>query len=139
MPDISPTEMSLRESARRFIRLEGCIVHSPLMYKTSVYEITDAFSEFLPSRISLPKFCESEKKYFEIHDSIDSPLIQIGGAEPNLNVSWTKGEVGSLLPLFKIQVAELLAAGYPGCVGCGGPGSESDWDEKSSRINLENF
>ena len=139
MPDISPTEMSLRESARRFIRLEGCIVHSPLMYKTSVYEIIDAFSEFLPGRISLPKFCESEKQYLEIYYDTAAPLIQIGGIEPDLNISWTKGDVEKLLPIFKIQIAELLAAGYPGCVGCGGPGSESDWDEKSSRIDQGNF
>ena len=139
MAEISPIEMSLRESARRFIRLEGCVVHSPLMYKTYVNEIIDAFSEFMPGRISLPKFCELEEKYFRICDNITVPLIQIGGGEPDLHISWTKGEVGDLLPLFKIQIAELLAAGYPGCEGCGGPGSESDWDEKSSRSDVNKF
>ena len=31
---------------------------------------------------------------------------------------------------------ELLRAGYPGCLGCGGPHAEGDWDEVASRRNM---
>ena len=30
-------------------------------------------------------------------------------------------------------IRELIDAGYPGCVGCGGPGSEEVWDEIQNR------
>ena len=33
---------------------------------------------------------------------------------------------------------DLLQAGYPGCLGCGGPHTEGDWDEAASRRNMLN-
>ena len=29
--------------------------------------------------------------------------------------------------------SDLSDAGYPGCLGCGGPHTEGEWDETSSR------
>ena len=31
------------------------------------------------------------------------------------------------------MIRELIIAGYPGCVGCGGPGAEEVWDEVENR------
>ena len=35
-------------------------------------------------------------------------------------------------------IRELIEAGYPGCVGCGGPGSEEVWDEIKNREYILN-
>ena len=46
-----------------------------------------------------------------------------------------------ILVSLKEQVLDLLAAGYPGCIGCGGPGSEEEWNEslrRSEPIEAEN-
>ena len=37
---------------------------------------------------------------------------------------------------FSKQVVDLLEAGYPGCVGCGGPGAEGDWNEEVRRASF---
>ena len=35
-----------------------------------------------------------------------------------------------------VACRELLEAGYPGCIGCGGPNSELPWNEVKNRANL---
>jgi hypothetical protein len=133
MPDLTAVEMSLRESARRFIRMDGCNIHHPHLYAAEVSEIIDAFSEFLPARLKLPIRYECDDDQFSIFDEKNVLIAQVGGLVPELSVSWTEGEIDRLFVVFQQQVAELLAAGYPGCAGCGGPGNESEWDEENSR------
>ena len=65
-----------------------------------------------------------------------SGLAQIGGAEPNQSICWVPTSPITLQNRWQdwvTQIHDLMAAGYPGCVGCGGPGSEGVWDELASR------
>ncbi len=133
MPDLSAVEMSLRESARRFIRLEACTILHPHMYRSQVGDIIEAFSEFLPARLKLPIRNECDEDKFSIYDDKNVLIAQVGGPAPELSASWASGNSDSLFSQFSQQVAELLAAGYPGCSGCGGPGIEGEWDEENSR------
>ena len=133
MPDLSAVEMSLRETARRSIRHEACTIHHPHLYRSQVCDIIEAFSEFLPARLKLPINTENDDGKFSIFDEKNVLIAQVGGLAPELSVSWTSGNTDSLFFQFSQQVAELLAAGYPGCSGCGGPGVEGEWDEKKSR------
>ena len=60
--------------------------------------------------------------------------FKIGGDEPPENVCWVPNATWGD---FKSQVLELLEAGYPGCVGCGGPGAEGEWNEQARRIKMQ--
>lgn len=76
----------------------------------------------------------------------DVPTVHLGStgeiyAAESLLVSWTNGD--SLQTLLMPSAGEaaatmmhvlnmahdLVDAGYPGCLGCGGPGLEDPWDE----------
>ena len=37
---------------------------------------------------------------------------------------------------FERRVLHLVEAGYPGCIGCGGPGKDDVWNEGENRIKL---
>ena len=57
-------------------------------------------------------------------------MADFGADEPDMEVCW--------VPLcnwadFFEQVTDLLEAGYPGCIGCAGPGAEGEWNETSRR------
>ena len=138
MADISPIVMSLRESARRFIRLEGCRIFSPSYLDGQISDIIEAIPEFLPARINFPIPAIIDADVVKIIDMNGTLVVQLSGFEPEMGVSWTDGNLKSLFPDFKSQVGELLAAGYPGCEGCGGPGSVGDWDEEISRNTIKN-
>ena len=109
MPDLSAVEMSLRESARRFIRIEACTIHHPHLYRSQVGAIIEAFSEFLPARLKLPIHNECDDDKFSIFDEKNVLIAQVGGFAPELSASWTSGNTDSLFIEFSQQVAELLA------------------------------
>ena len=117
-----PLWPSLREAARRFLREEYCVISLPQEHLESAREIVQAISDYIPSRITLP---EVEEGTFRIHD-----IAHFDQDEPSLDICWVPNcDWGD----FKVQVLELLEAGYPGCVGCAGPGAEEEWNEKSRR------
>ena len=57
-------------------------------------------------------------------------IAYFGKDQPSLETCWVPN---CTWDEFKIQVLDLLEAGYPGCVGCGGPGAEEEWNEQSRR------
>ena len=61
----------------------------------------------------------------------------IGEEEKSEEYCWVKSHksvTGDSWADFSKMVLELAMAGYPGSIGCGGPGSEEIWDESKSRI-----
>ena len=54
--------------------------------------------------------------------------------EPDVNINWLPSNKLNAVTRFIQMVEELAEAGYPGCVGCGGPGSDEEWDEVSARL-----
>ena len=76
----------------------------------------------VPSKLDLPKVVNGELAIVG--------LAQIGGIEPPLDICWVPNCGWSE---FAEQVLDLLEAGYPGCIGCGGPGAEEEWNEEIRR------
>ena len=120
-----PRWPSLREAARRFLRTEGCNLQvSPENIKEA-NEIVQAIADHIPARLNLP--------VISVGLLSSEGLFQIGAHEPEIDIccvpdaTWTD---------FKSQVIELLEAGYPGCIGCGGPGSEGVWNESARRQEM---
>lgn len=117
-----PRWPSLREAARRFLREEGCTLSVPTEFTNHAWKLVQSISDFIPERINLPSVVDGD---FEIVG-----FAQFGGEEPSLEICWIP-ECG--WEDFTQQVLELLEAGYPGCLGCGGPGIEEEWNERVRR------
>ena len=126
---------SLREAARRLLRSEGGIMYLNRNISDVAIELMLKISDNVPSKISFP-----ELAYIESHEILLECIgnnFYIGEEEKSEEYCWVKShksDTGDSWADFSAMVLELAMAGYPGCIGCGGPGSEEIWDESRSRI-----
>ena len=125
---------SLREAARRILRSQGGILYINKNKLDSVSELMLKISDMVPSKLDSPKiiYTDSEEVVFE---SLENNF-SIGVKEKSLDYCWVKSlksDSGEPWIDFTMMVIELATAGYPGCIGCGGPGSEELWDEATLR------
>ena len=117
---------ALAEAARRLLRTEGCVLTVPAALLGEARSLALAISDGIPKMIREP--CIVEGATVEV-----AGLLRIAGEAPPLEVAWVPGTLPELWPRWTKQIHDLIAAGYPGCVGCGGPGAEGPWDETASR------
>ena len=117
---------SLREAARRFLREDGCTLSVPQEYEKRAWALVQKISDNVPSKLDLPDVTIGELRVVG--------LAQIGGMKPGMEICWVPD---SNFSDFEEQVLDLLEAGYPGCIGCGGPGSEGEWNEPLRRAEIE--
>ena len=117
-----PRWPSLREAARRFLREDGCTLSVPEGLEKDAWEIVQLIADHVPSKIDLPNVVTG--------DFAVIGLAHIGGREPPIEVCWVP-DCG--WEEFSEQILDLLEAGYPGCIGCGGPGAEEEWNEEFRR------
>ena len=97
----------------------------PKEHETDAHDIIQLISDYIPERLDLP--------IVSIGILSSEGLFQIGGLEPGIGTCWVPEATWSD---FEQQVIELLQAGYPGCVGCGGPGAEGEWNEVLRRKKM---
>ena len=126
----------IAEAARRLLKTEGCTLEVTPSLSRSANELALHISDSLPSLIREPDI-SSEVDWTFVCIKADGHLIaRLGGHEPSLDACWipNTGEgIENLWTRFIQNLSDLMIAGYPGCVGCGGPGSEGVWDETASR------
>ena len=120
-----PRWPSLREAARRFLRKEDCTLSVPAKFQDEAWDLIQLISDHIPEKLSLPTVTIGELSGGEYFD--------MGEKEPRNHVCWVPKATWID---FKTQVVELLEAGYPGCIGCGGPGSEGEWNEALRREEM---
>ena len=126
---------SLREAARRLLRSEGGILYLNRSISDDAIKMMLKISDIVPSKISFPELSYIESQ--EIILECSGNNFYIGEEEKSEEYCWVKShksETGESWDDFRKMVLELAIAGYPGCIGCGGPGSEEIWDESNSRI-----
>ena len=126
---------SLREAARRLLRSEGGILYLNRSIKDDAIKMMLKISDIVPSKVSFPELSYIESQ--EILLECSGNNFYIGEEEKSEEYCWVKShksETGESWDDFRNMVLELAIAGYPGCIGCGGPGSEEIWDEANSRI-----
>ena len=116
----------LREAARRFLREDGCTLSVPQEYEDRAWDLVQKLSDKVPAKLDLPDVAIGELSVVG--------LAQIGGIKPEIDICWVPD---SNFTDFEEQVLDLLDAGYPGCIGCGGPGSEGEWNEPLRRAEIE--
>ena len=126
---------SLREAARRLLRSEGGILYLNRSIKDDAIKMMLKISDIVPSKVSFPELSYIESQ--EILLECPGNNFYIGEEEKSEEYCWVKShksETGDSWADFSEMVLELVMAGYPGCIGGGGPGSEEIWDESRSRI-----
>ena len=69
-------------------------------------------------------------------DLSGNPGGRIGGDEPGQDLVWITGNTHDIWNRYLRVMIELSSAGYPGCVGCGGPGAEEEWNEELRRVQI---
>ena len=75
-----PQWPSLREAARRFLKVEGCELSVPKDFAKQAWDLVQSISDNIPSRLSLPNVIEG--------DFMVEGLFQLGGEEPSLEICW---------------------------------------------------
>jgi len=134
----------VRESARRIIRLENTLFKTPENLVEDFKNLCNQISENIPSRLVFPNIEIIDANNVEIYhrsqeDEEYQKIIEIGFLEPNTDVCWIECDIEQGWNLLLESCFELLNAGYPGCVGCGGPNSERIWDEELFRKNRKSY
>ena len=125
---------SLRELARRILRSRGVIIRHPSEVEVPS-ELSLEISDLAPSlHFGLESKVHSDTEI--VVSLIGEDGGSIGMKEPNISQVWIPMENNVGFSELIEQVLKLAAAGYPGCVGCGGPDAEEMWDEKSIRLSF---
>ena len=125
---------SLRELARRILRSRGVIISHPSEVEVPS-ELSLEISDLAPSlHFGLESKVHSDTEI--VVSLIGEDGGSIGMKEPNISQVWIPMENNVGFSELIEQVLKLAAAGYPGCVGCGGPDAEEMWDEKSIRLGF---
>jgi hypothetical protein len=117
----------IAEAARRLLRSENTILSVPSDLFVEAQALSLAISDGIPKMIREPTVVEGGPAI------VIEGLAQLAGEAPGLDICWVPGSSEELWTRWIRQVSDLISAGYPGCVGCGGPGSEGPWDEAASR------
>jgi len=134
-----PMWPAVREAARRILRDEGLALHLPMEFEHQADELILAMADAQPSKVEFPQIVthglDSVDVYGPKDSSSSSHSIRLGASEPGQDTCWIPLEATIAWGHVLSACHELLLAGYPGCVGCGGPNSEDPWDELQSRQN----
>ena len=131
-----PQWPALREAARRILRLKEIQIRIPTEYHSITNIMILGLGDKQPSRLTFPKIAEGSDITVEmlvLEEELNGTIMQISHTEPDSNILWIKGDNDLWLDILD-ACDDLLSAGYPGCIGCGGPNSEQKWDELNHRI-----
>ena len=133
-----PMWPTVREAARRILRLHGMTARCPQRFASNIDQLILEMGDAQPSRLEFPTTLEHDLESIDFSlsnpiEGLSEHVVRVGGLEPEASACWLPWSIDVAWPTVLDACQELLAAGYPGCVGCGGPNSEMPWDEKKSR------
>ena len=129
----------VRESARRMIKSEDIIITAPDRFSDLIDELSDKISENIPQRVTFPIheiLNTNEIWVYSTINGIRQVMVYIGVTEPDISACWVEMSIDDGLRAVLHSCFQLLQAGYPGCVGCGGSIQEGRWDELSFRSRV---
>ena len=129
---------AVREAARRILREDSLIIRTPTRFGEEIERLILMMGDAQPSRLSFPAVIEVEGSSIDVEQVIEASaksthLARLGPDEPPVDVCWIPLDTDDAWAAILEACEDLLEAGYPGCVGCGGPNSELPWDEEKFR------
>ena len=140
MDGFNELELALREWARRFLRVNSIRTLAPSNISEQIIELHNHYNDRVPSQYSILKTTDCTDLQISLFD--ENTLIgQIGGIMPNdtMVVFIPSLDIQSSWNSLQNIASELIEAGYPGCLGCGGTDASEPWDELASRIRISNL
>ena len=123
-----PMWPAVREVARMLLRDDDLAVTGPKDAIQKFNTLVLSMADQQPDRLSFPKGKQTEDGDENITIS-GNQRVQFGGDEPGLDVIWLPMAAKDGWNSVIHAANDLLRAGYPGCLGCGGSNSESPWQE----------
>lgn len=131
----------VRETARILLRRDDLYLEIPVEFKEDIDDLLLEMSDYQPAKLHFPTFETSSRNdvciYQREREGSELQMIaSIGMEEPEPDVRWVKLPTNKGWSEVISACHELHEAGYPGCIGCGGPNSELPWDEYKSRSRL---
>ena len=122
---------SLRELARIVLREEDPVLCLPAPFCDDARVMLRDLTEHDATRIHVPVVVEGPPSV-----KVDGVMLgQLGGQEPTFAVVWVPGSDKDCVPWLEM-IHRLSEAGYPGCLGCGGPDALEAWDERHARHRM---
>ncbi len=123
---------SIRELARRILRSRGVIIQLP-----KHIEIDESLSLTI-SDLAPSLYFGVEIKIHQNENIVITNIGEAGGligtSQPSENEVWIPLDLQTGLNELSLEIIRLAAAGYPGCVGCGGEDAELPWQESKVRL-----
>ncbi|MEC8258335.1 MAG: hypothetical protein VXZ52_01635 [Candidatus Thermoplasmatota archaeon] len=129
----------VRESARRIVKSEDIIITAPDRFSDLIDELSDKISENIPQRVTFPiheTLNTNEIWVYSTINGIRQVMVYIGVTEPDISACWVEMSIDDGFSAVLHSCFQLLQAGYPGCVGCGGSAQEGRWDELAFRSRV---
>lgn len=135
-----PMWPAVREVARRILREDSLVIQASESYMQELDDLILAMGDAQPARLAFPTLEVMQSSVIDITQRTTTSnqsvhLARLGKQEPEPDVCWIPLATDEAWNSVLGACHELLVAGYPGCVGCGGPNSEDEWDESKSRKN----
>tara|TARA_Y100001954_G_C15496676_1_gene447745 strand:- start:245 stop:673 length:429 start_codon:yes stop_codon:yes gene_type:complete len=134
MEPFSHLELAMREWARRFLKYSEITTKSTALISQKILSLHLYYNDSVPSQFSQiqQEIIPENSIYLYANNTL---IGQIGGTINNEMTSVYIPTDDILVKWNHMEqiIRELIDAGYPGCVGCGGPGAEEEWDENKNR------
>ena len=98
------------------------------------------FNDKAPSQYSIIQQGETSGDSILLYSN-DTLIGQVGGmiVEDLTSVYIPTKQLAKTWEMIEKIILHLIDAGYPGCIGCGGPGAEEIWDENKNREYILKF
>ena len=139
MDGFSDVELALREWARRFLRSSSIISISPELISEKIQNLHNRFNDQVPSQYSIINVQTHSLDVITLYSN-DQLIGQIGGTTPSglETVYIPCMDINDYWNIVESIAFDLISAGYPGCVGCGGSDANEPWAETASRARISN-
>lgn len=134
MEPFNQLDLAMREWARRFLRHSDIFTQSPTIISDKILSLHLYFNDNAPSQFSEIKQSINVRESIHLYSN-DILIGQVGGEiiDDLTSVYIPTDNIFDKWDHLEKIIRELIHAGYPGCVGCGGPGAEEVWDEEINR------
>ena len=124
---------AVREAARRILRTRRVVIEVMQDDLELAHRLVMAISNANPAQLTLPEVHTAESAVIWDGDA-DAPLVVWDATADPRAVLFQPGHAHSVnFEEVAAMAHTLIEAGYPGCLGCGGPGLEDPWDEEAWR------
>jgi len=134
MEPFSQLELAMREWSRRFLRNSEILTKSTKDLSDKILNLHYYFNDKAPSQYSQiqQEIIDEDSIYLYTNDTL---IGQVGGeiSREMTSVYIPTDDVSEKWNHLERIILELINAGYPGCVGCGGPDADEEWDENKNR------